>query len=248
MSLARTALRLLVVELLKSKTLAEKRVYDSRMSDLAPDAFSEDAKATLIIYTEDDQGDALSEQNGGPPFKRMIDLVIEIGMVERTRAGEDGSYVVGYPDTDPRLEASIDFVEHQISAQFDSIEALPTLFRKLVRIWHHDRKRHGTEDASVKIAARLLTLTCEISDDQRPVISSGAAPPTGNDRLPEPLRAVANALPEASYGLQICASLAAAIGNPEAVTPFEGLGIVIDAGTGSEPSHIVEADILLDQP
>lgn len=234
MTLARTALRLCVAASLKGDlasrpTIAEGRVYDSRISDFAPEAFADDAKATVIIMTDADEGEALSLQNGGPPFHRMIDLVVEIGMTQSMQDGAD--YVVGYPDTDARHEASLDLLEFQIVRRlaYDPA-AMSVVFRKFTRIRKHDCHRQVLDDTGVKIACRLLTLTCEVNDDQVQIYNTVGTIPTGLDLLPQPLRMVAQALPAGSAGLDICTTMAAALA-PVVAPPLEGIDFEYDAGT-----------------
>jgi hypothetical protein len=254
MSLARTALRLLVTGTLTGSvssrpTIAQGRVYDSRLSDIDPNTFSEDAKPTIIVLTDDDEGDALSDQSGGPPFRRRIDVVLECGMVCRVKEGDDS--VVGSPDTDARLEASIDLLEFQaLQALSSNLDPLPTLFRRLVRIWKHAGHRH-TDEQSPKVACRILSLTCEISDDRVTIYNDAATPlPTGLDVLPEPLRTIAHALPVGSAGADTVAALAAALAPIEAPA-LEGLDVTVDAAdTTNTPGddRQVDGTIELDQP
>lgn len=254
MSLARTALRLLVSAALKGTadarpSIAEGRWYDSRISELAPETFADDAKATGIITTDQDEGDALSAQNGGPPFHRLIDLVIEFGMVQAIK--DDDAYVVGYPDTDRRLEASLDLLEFQVLRRLGADpDPLCVLFRKLVRIRKHDCHRQVTDDAGVKLACRLLTLTCEINDDSVEIYNAAGTIPTGIDVLPDPLRTVAKTMAQGSSELDTCMTIAAALTPPLEAPAFTGIDATYDnkAPTGQDDaSHKVEATIDLPQ-
>jgi hypothetical protein len=246
MTLARTALRLCAVSTLKGATgarptIAESRVYDSRISDFTPEDYEDDAKPSVIVLTDSDDGEALSEQNGGPPFHRMIDLVVEIGMVQALQDGAD--YIVGYPDTDKRLEASLDALEFQIMRRLAYDPApLSVLFRKFVRIRKHECHRQVLDDTGVKIAARLLTLTCEVNDDQVIVYNQSptASPaiPTGFDVLPEPLRSVAKALPAGSAELDVCNALAAALA-PVTAPPLKGVDTTFDADPARKAPTVV---------
>lgn len=212
MTLVRTALRLATVAALQGTTLAENRVYDSRISDFSPEAFTADAKPTIIILTDADEGEQLSQQNGGPPFSRMVDLVFEIGMVQ-TGQDDDGAFVPGYPSTDARHEASLDYLEFQIARclGYDPA-AIPTLWRSFSRPTKTSCHRQVMDEAGVKIACRILTWTCNVSDDQVEVYNDpNEALPTGLDALPDPLRTVAKALPAGSSGLEVCTTIATAI-------------------------------------
>ena len=233
MSLARTALRLCVAACLKGSvetrpTIAEGRVYDSRIAEVAPESFVADALATVILLSDGDEGEALSAQNGGPPFRRLIDMVFETGMTQAIKDGDD--YVVGYPDTDARLEASLDLLQFQLLRRlaYDP-DPLCVLFRRFVRIRRQESHRQVLDESGVKIACRILTLTCEVNDDQVDVYNIASSPPgVANpfDVLPEPLRSVALTLPEGSPGHEICTVLAAAL-TPLAAVPLSGVDIEI---------------------
>ncbi|CUT12537.1 hypothetical protein BF49_3617 [Bradyrhizobium sp.] len=254
MTLARTALRLVVSAALKGAdgarpTIAEGRFYDSRISELAPESVVDDAKPVGILLTDQDEGEALSEQNGGSPFRRLIDLVIELGMVQALQDGD--GYIVGYPDTDRRLEASLDLLEFQVMRRLSYDPApLPVLFRKFVRIRKHECHRQVTDDTGVKLACRLLTLTCEVNDDQVVIYNSSKTQPTGLDLLPEPLKSVAKALQAGSSELEVCNAIAAALDPALSAVPLKGLDITFDnkAPTGADdPSHKVDGTIELPQ-
>lgn len=234
MSLARTALRLIVSAALKGDsgarpTIAAERVYDSRISEFAPDAFAGDAKPTIIILTDVDEGAELSAQNGGPPFRRVIEVVLELGMIQSVKDGAD--YVVGYPDTDARHEASLDLLEFQVIRRLAYDPApLAVLFRRIARIRKSECHRQVADDSGVKIAARILTLHCEVSDDQVKVYTAGVDQmPAGLDVLPDPLRTVAKAMPDGSHGANIAAALAAAITNMT-TEALEGVDVEIING------------------
>lgn len=233
MTLARTALRLLTVAALSGDeaarpTIAQARVYDSRISDLSPESFSEDAKPIVIVLTDKDEGEATGDQNGGPPFRRNIELMFEIGMVARIQDGD--SYVVDYPDTDDRLEASLDLLEFQVIRRLaHDPAALSSHWRRLARVWKYDGHRQVLDESGVKLACRVLTLTCETPDDDVPLYNAAGVIPTGLDVLPEPLLGVAKLLPAGSSGKLICDQLAAALAPPLTVPAFEGLDATYDA-------------------
>lgn len=241
MTLARTALRLCVAECLKGDeggkhsfepsgfsggfsisdtprprpTIAAERVYDSRMSDFAPEALAGDALPTIIVLTDNDEGDALSKQNGGPPFERKIEVVLELGMIQSVQDEDDGSYVIGFPSTDAQHESSLDVLEFQAVRRLAYDPApLSVLFRSIARIEKSECHRQVVDDAGTRIAVRILTLHCVVSDDQVQVRNAAiGSEPTGLDVLPDPLRKVARAMPEGSHGADVCAAIAASLSN-----------------------------------
>jgi hypothetical protein len=238
--LARTALRLITVAALAGTvdarpTIAADRVDDSRLADLAPESIPEDGLPVIMVIADDDDGEALSEQNGGPPFDRMIDLNLELSIASRVQYvnpdnQEASIYAVEAPDTDARLEASLDFLEFQTIRELAyGLSPYAIQFRKLARITHRACHRAATDDG-VKIASRLLTLRCRVNDDDIASLDPSAPAPEGLDALPEPLRSVAKLLPEDSSGGKTCAALAAAMTQLQAGVPLLGVDFRADAG------------------
>lgn len=252
MTLARTALRLAAAQTLKGvtgsrPTIAEGRVYDSRIADIEPETFSEDAKPIIIVLTDGEEGEALSKQNGGPPFRRMVDLVLEIAMVQRLPdEDQEGVFVVGYPDTDARHEASLDFLEFQIMQALDrSTAPMAIVFRKIARIVKEDSHRQTMDDGSAKVACRIVTLVCDTVDDDVPIFQTGNVP-TGAAILPRSLQWVAAAMPTGTSGSDVIAALIAAM-TPIEVAPLTGISFKVDAnpanGGSAKSEGVVEIDV-----
>lgn len=217
MSLARLALRLATIEALRPTaavtagtgfpTIAGKQVLDSELDpigDLTPDQ----AQPVIAVYTEHDDGMA-GQKRGGPPFLSTIDLVFEISVVVKVASGSDPTiFSVGNPETDPELEASLDFLEAQIK--------FTLLYSPVGQIWQtvaHNRVQvprsvpHRTSEEGVRLAKRTMTWKVEVVDgcfDPAPLTK-----PTGFDIFPEPLRSLAQALPAGSYAIAILNGLAA---------------------------------------
>jgi hypothetical protein len=204
MSMVRTALRILAVEALKNATIAGPRVFDSRMDDLSPDLFRGDENAVILALTDKDEGSALSEQNGGPPFGRSCELSFEFGMTQRVEEGGETGLL--YPNTDARLEAALDFMELQMFQHLAyKDDPLCNLFRRFWRITKYDCHRQIFEETAVKVACRVMTLTCYSGDDKIIIYNEGATPlPTGYDMLPDPLKSVAKLMPANSSGKDVC--------------------------------------------
>lgn len=258
MTLARTALRLAAVNALKGEigsstpTIAENRIYDSRIGDISPEVYAADAMPTVIVLTDEDEGDALSHQNGGPPFKRLVSLVFEFAMVQGMDVPvADGgtAFVPGYPATDAEHEASLDLLEFQIAQRLAyNPDPECVLFRSFTRIRKHDCHRQVLDEYGVKVAARVLTWQVEVSDDQVMVRRTTDPQPTGLDVLPEPLRSVAKALPD-GVELDTCKAIAAAL-TPLTAEPFEGLDVTAPNAVradGSDASDQVGANINVPQ-
>lgn len=239
MSLVRTALRLVVIEALKDATIAGKRVFDSRMDDLSPDLFTGDELPTALVLTDKDEGDALSPQNGGPPFGRSTELSIELGMTQRVRTvaedGADPEDLILYPNTDARLEAALDVFEFQVMRHLQySDSPLCVLFRRFWRIPKYDCHRQVFDETGVKIACRVLTLVCYSGDDQVRTYNTGEETlPTGYNVLPDPLKSVCELMPVGSSGKNICDVTASAV-NALTLPPLEGVDIQVDASLEDE--------------
>jgi hypothetical protein len=241
MTMIRAALRLVTVAALAGvkgarPTLAEGRVYDSRIDGLDPADLSEAGKPVIIVRCEDDEGEALNENNGGPPFERNIDLCVEIGMVAREQDGEE--IVVGYAATDAELEAFIDLVEFQVVTTLTrSVAALPTLWRRLGRAYSYKSHRQAMGESGIKFAMRETIYKVMSNDDSELKLYRLGVDtlPTGFDRFPEPLQTVAKALPE---GSQRTLLLAMANASPVLVTnPLGGVDITYAQDNPDDPAH-----------
>lgn len=249
---ARTALRLITVAALAGTadprpTIAADRVDDSRLADLAPETVPDDGLPVIVVICDDDDGEAWSEQNGGPPFDRMIDLNIEMSIASRVQYVDpanptNSTYVVEAPDTDARLEASLDLLEFQAIRELAyGLSAFSVMFRKLARITHRACHRAASDDG-VKIASRLLTLKCRVNDDDIKMYSTAQTLPTGLEALPEPLRSVAKILPAGSTGALTCAALAAKIVQLTA-GPLAGVDLTADARDHAPTPEPTDAQI-----
>jgi hypothetical protein len=229
MSLSRTALRLTAMEALRPSaivlagtagpwpTLAAQYVFDSRLDPIG-DLKDDERRPVVVIYTDDDSGDA-GQKAGGPPFKRDVDLMFEISVAAMVT--DDGAtYAPGTPLTDGELEASLDLLEAQI--RFSLMYApCGVLWRNLtgrrVTSIHSAPKR--TSEESARLAMRTLRLKTTIPDDD--YVAAPATALTGNDRLPEPLKSVIAALASGSYGAALGAGLAPPAPQMPVATPLQ---------------------------
>jgi hypothetical protein len=229
MSLARTCLRLAATAALRGKTSAEERVFDSRIGridGLKP----EERKIAIAVYTEDDEGEALSSQNGGPPFRPVIELVFELSMVEAFFDEAEQITDIRCPATDAELEALLDFCEAEISVLLfeNVVEPLSVLFRKSFRRVHHRSSMRFRDDkAAERMAYRYVIYKIEVSDD--PVLESYDSTITGLDRLPRTFRAIAKAWPDGLPEKSVASAIANRLGEPEA-NKLLGMDVTINNG------------------
>lgn len=251
-ALARTALRLLVAEALCPAgtpdagpwpTIAGRMVYDSRLVP-AEDLAEAERRPVVMIYTDETEG-APRQTNGRLPLAVQVDLRIEIAipqLVSVTVEDEDGEtreeVFAGFPLTDPEAEAHLDLLESQVAfALFQG----PTgaLLRKLMppKLKEFSSVPFRSGEERTRKAMRSLTFRLtEVPADcfDQPI---GADLPEGLARLPQPLRGVAEALPEGSTGRATALALAGQVSVLPAVPKITGIDLSIDMAR-PEPAPI----------
>lgn len=198
MSLARTALRVAASMALSNgyqapfPTMAGNRVYDSRQ-DPVDGVRPGDLIPMLVLYTDDDKGDSLSTNNGGPPFERRVTLTVELSLGMVGEQTEGGELAIVMPQTEPELDAALDMFEAQVERVFRD----PTttwgreLFKVARRIESWNSARYIEREAHIRLAARQITMTVALPlEAELPVAltsSPGNVPPTITPSLPAPL-------------------------------------------------------------
>ena len=208
MALERTALRIAAVEALAPAdqygaaqpvwpTLAGGHVYDSHMQPV--DDLTADEKRPIVVVTTERDETAAPQRHGGRPAERTVELRVEMSVVAALEV-EGQTYVVALPGNDPEVEAQLDLLEEQVDFAL-RIGPSGALYRAIgggrIISTTSDPDRAGEE--AVRLSMRSLVLTVRLT-----AACFDAAPPTvasGFDRLPEPLRTVALALPATSYAL-----------------------------------------------
>lgn len=204
MSLERTALRLGVVMALSNAfqapfpTIAANRVYDSRI-DPIQGANAGDIAPLAIVYTDDDDRDALSGNNGGPPWRQHVNLVIELsmGMVGALEdeeghplKDEHGNALSTFLPvaTEPELELMLDLFETQVERIFrqPGNAWAQRLFADppsglVVRIESWSSKRYVEREAQYRFAARQIMIKAMLPQPEQPAI---VAPPQEGDPAP----------------------------------------------------------------
>lgn len=222
MSLSRTALRLAVVEALSPyaqnvaatpvwPTFADRQVFDSQITPVAYAGI--DPKTPTIVVSVD------GSKNEGQPGaqdvtfagdgREMATLAFEI-MVPVAQQGESGDAVYEIGPTDAAAKAFLEMIEEQILQRLDDARANGPLQHVLIHITEVESQPYSDADAGILLSATRLEVTCRIRQRER-WPAPGA---TGLDRLPNPLRDVAKALPAQSYGGKIAAGLAEVLGDP----------------------------------
>lgn len=186
MSLERTALRLAMVMALSGgmqapfPTIARGRVFDSRM-DPRQITDLEEVMPLITVCTDDDAGDSMSDNNGGPPFRHdqcQIVLEASIGVIGEDEEKNQQAIV---PQTEPELEALLDLMERQVKrALADPLSPWVALLSKTHR-GLMDWKSHKfvEPDSNVRLAARRMIITARLPVED--------LFPTEADTIPAPL-------------------------------------------------------------
>ncbi|MGZ6199184.1 MAG: hypothetical protein ACXWNL_16230 [Vulcanimicrobiaceae bacterium] len=167
-----------------SPTMADDRVFDSRLDPLLFRDYTTPMPG-IIVYTDDDEGDLINRGSGTGPFRRYVDLRVEIviGSFNTEVVDNVEQLVFDLPMTDNQLEAQLDLFEAQVKW---ALFALPDrlyshAFRKfVVRI--ESIRSHATreESGNNRFASRRIHFKLEIPDDCPPHwlgLEPGAAPP-----------------------------------------------------------------------
>jgi hypothetical protein len=214
MSLERTALRLGMAMALSNgyaapfPTIAQDRVYDSRI-DAVQGLQVNDLAPIIIIFTDDDDRDQLSTNNGGPPWKQCVNLILElsIGMVgplfkegtDEPLLDEAGNVLPGEllpVATEPELEAMLDLFEAQIERLFRQLvnawsgaRLYGEMDSLMVRIESWNSKRYVEREAQNRLAARQIIIRCQLPQPPEALIVSppGEGEPAPTPFIPAPL-------------------------------------------------------------
>ena len=223
MSLARTALRLQVIEALNSHPVIDGqcmgRVYDSRIGNFD----DKEPVPVITVATEDLSGEAWNQQNGGAPFNDSCNLVLDIGMAQFVEDQDD--QFIFRPETDAELEAALDLIEQCAEWILTEGKTHPRarqqtpagkLLLKAVtrRVSKRDSQRFSPDDGGERLAIHMLTFRVELKGEQ---IDSYAIAPGPFGALPDPLRTVAEAMVEGSSGYLTCLKIAQDL--DRAITP-----------------------------
>ena len=168
-------------------TMARGRVFDS-LIDPIQGAKKDDLIPSITVYTDDDVGNPLSENNGGPPFRREVTMSMWLTIGQMGEDDDVGDQTLVLPQTDAQLEAMLDLFEYQVRFCFANYQnkwsrLMTGLFTR-VNSWKSDRL---ATEANVRLAARNITAIVELCDDDVPdaILSgeTGAPLPEGVQRV-----------------------------------------------------------------
>jgi hypothetical protein len=269
MSLERTALRIGMVMALSNAmqtpfpTVAQDRVYDSRI-DPFQGLTEGDIAPLAIVYTDDDDRESLSGNNGGPPWRQSVNLVIELSMgMVGNLVGEDGNPMLGENNTplstflpiatEPQLEAMLDLFEEQVERLFRqppnawANRLIGTPEALVVRVESWSSKRYVEREAQYRFAARQIMLRVMLPQPPFPDIVETA--PADPPAIPPPLGPLLDAIiadngpyaPDA----EVLAEMLAESGNfgPLVLAPLKRIRIKeSNSGGGKRPDGVAQAN------
>lgn len=248
-ALQRMCLRMAACVALRNATIVGEAVFDSSVEATQ---FTDDMPVAgcISVFTEQSDGEALSEANGGPPFRPVVELVLEITMQARgavlnpdgtPKEDADGNpvYEIGIPATDAQIEATVDLIEAQArAALWESLSPAAVLFRIAAKSARHEQSiRFVDPHGGARLAKRYVVFKVEISDFEAPVVMPNTPPPTGLARLPEPFASIAAAWPDGTPEKAMAANIAAALSlpAPPAFTTFVATAAPMPVSTPSGP-------------
>lgn len=224
MMLARTALRLAVIETLAPyaqerlanpawPTFAGRQVFDTQIS---PTALADVEPTTPLIVVMTDEtsvkanGDDVTVAWSAAP--ELVMLAFEIMVPVAVQSGDTVEMQAAGP-TDAAAEATLDLIEDQIQQRLHDGRMNGLLRLVLSKIGEVESHPYRDGDTETRLSARRLELSCSVLRGEL----WPAAPPSGPqpfDYLPAPLADVARELPVGSYGHKIATMLGSLIGRP----------------------------------
>lgn len=234
MSIARLALRLAVVETLAPSaqyaagasavwpTLAQGRIGDS---DNPPDDVIAPRQVAMRVYTDETERaadgpgvDVLA--NPFSPQKAMLAVEILVPGMVTIDTTPTLSLAV---ETDALAEALLDLAEAQVLSRLTFALTQAPLYKVVTRFAAWKSQPWRDADTNTRMSARRLEFDVETyGDGPWPVFNPAETGETALlNRLAEPLRSVAIALPSGSYGRQACLTLAAHLAQPGSFTALE---------------------------
>lgn len=263
MSLERTALRLATIMALTNgfaepyPTMARQLVFDSRI-DPVQGVNADELVPIIRVMTDDDQGESLSANNGGPPFERRVNLVMEISL---GTLGEEADGGLILPATEPELEAMLDLFERQIERVF--LDGQSTWGAELSKLCRRIEKwsslRFVEREANERLAARQITAVIALPLAEDPAVTAWTdeEPLASAATIPAPLGPLLDAIiaddgPYAASAQAMKDMLIAAGGEKPIVLPAIARVRFVEADAGggnlagdgpARPDGVAEAEL-----
>ncbi|SHO65819.1 hypothetical protein SAMN02745172_02466 [Pseudoxanthobacter soli DSM 19599] len=244
MSLHRLALRLAAVEALRGVTIAGRLVYDSRQAALDELGTRPEPRPVLVVYTEDERVEP-EGQARHPATVPVISLVVEAMIAARgqvmVQAPDGSTETVGALDvalTDKRHEALLDLLDAQVRRALDPrsyTDAGAPYRRVAMETRAIESVPLRDADGEVRLALRTIALTIRTHATAWPAPDFAGPAAEGLDRLPEPLRGVALALPPNSEAGTLCALIAGLVAPSPTLTPIEQMAGFVSLDPAAPP-------------
>ena len=209
-------------------TLAGKHVYDSRsvpIEHLQPGA---KAVPVIAVYTEMVRGAPRGPAQFSVPADFTVDLVIELELAVRVRAGGGEPEGVGTPTTDAGGELQLGFLVAQARRAIVAAVGSGVLHRIVKQIVDVEAVPLRDFVSGERLVRRSLRLRCAFDDDRWN--------PAGG--LPEPLAMLRARLPDGSAAAARLDRIAAAIAADAARVPLDEIRMTlaaIDGAAAEEP-------------
>jgi hypothetical protein len=253
MTLARTALRLAVIEALSPfamqgaadpdwPTFAAGRVLDSTI-EIDDGASAERREPRVAVFVDEAKTEALGSAQDvltlGDGRERAT-LAFEV-MVPAVVRHNDEIWLAPAAGTDAMAEGFLDMIEEQIRQRINDARLSKPLCDVLVRVDEVTSNPWRDADLDLRLSARRVEFSCVIRQ-------GGRWPPpseTGLAALPSPLREVAQGLPAGSYGRKVCDTIAAALGDPAVFPALTELRLAarLDRQAGDTPAPPPDATV-----
>jgi hypothetical protein len=240
--LAAEAVRLLTVELLRPTatpddgnfpTLAGPRVYDSRGATLTELDHERKYTPVLAVYTHESAVEAAGPASGFNDTEASVILHVVAELAVSTSDGAGSEFVDAMADTDAEARLVLAALVAQVRRVLQ-FSAAGAGWRRLVKqVLQVEEKTHAIPEFGLRYQRIFCTFKLAIRDDDFDLSRPG---------LPEPLRSVADELPEGSYAKEKLSELASyfAVENPDELRIVGG----VVSGPGNVTLAIGQDDLI----
>ncbi|MEL6746222.1 MAG: hypothetical protein AAFO79_00175 [Pseudomonadota bacterium] len=146
-------------------TMAEMQVFDSELDPLQLQFDSAQRKRpVIVVYTDGHHRRSLDENAGGGPWRRKLELSIDIKLVEPAVHPESGEQTIGVTWSTPQMEGLLDLLEHQVHAALFGPGPWASLWGALTgRKLNFDSDRDNDTDLGAsRLAERMIAIDCEL--------------------------------------------------------------------------------------
>ncbi|QEL26150.1 hypothetical protein FQV39_28730 [Bosea sp. F3-2] len=252
MMLARTALRLAIVETLAPyaqivapdpawPTFAGKHVYDTQISATA--LADVDAPVPVIVVLTDEtelKADGTDVTLASSSTPQIVTVAFEIMVPVRVDEGSESVVRLVGP-IDAAAEALLDLIEDQIKQRIDDGRMIGPLDRVLAEVVEIKSLPYRDPDTETRLSASRVEFSCRVLRGQRWPKDLPASPQPF-DYLPSPMREVAEALPAGSYGAKIATMLGSLIGRPADFPALNEMRLAANLARGADDTPAAPAD------